>query len=751
MSSLHEFHAMGQSTWLNMMRRAFVQSGELRQEIENGIEGVTANASLYEQTLLACADYDTAVRQAMAAGTPARHIHEMLMIDDVQRAADLLHPVYHASDHLDGFVSLELDPAVCQDPVSTVAEVRHLLHKVDRANAMVEVPATPAGIEAIKTLIADGECVNITHIFDPETFEQVAEAYLTGIEQLFATNSAWRITPTAVASFSLSPIDQVVDPLLRARGAPQLTGKTAVAMAVLVYNRFRERFSGPRWEKLERRGARPLRPKWTRVQPVDFRLPATAYIEELILPDTIVTFTPATLTAVADLDLSDLAPVADPVLAGRHLDRVAALGIDLPAVTRQLQADYLIRSDNQFQALMQAVIVKRDMLERRRPALELFAGDYAARSEATLESIRTTRVMRRIWARDMTLWPAPDAEGPGLGWLDLPLLMPAHVEQINVAAEDLFADGYTQALLIGEAAVCRNADLFQGLFGRPLHSTPLPYPYLLVDTTTAVDDIVVNAHLQELDPGRSVIILVDKGRGTEQVLNAFEVCRERLMEELDTDEIGAYFIAVASPGSPLLELAAAHRFRAVFIDSPHADGRFAPLSIAGLLPAALVGANVDAIVQRARAAAVNTSSCDITVLHDNRAARLGALLAALAHNRQAEITLLPSLQLLAFATWLTPFLNHALGGAPHVAVASTVAEPELYASNRLFVHLRMAGDRRRDATLQALREAGLPVVVLHWRELEDVGGNLMLWQMTTAVAAHLLQRYPFQLPAPLTV
>lgn len=751
MSTLHQFHAMGQSTWLNRMRRAFMESGELRQEIERGIQGITANANLYEHTLLACSDYDTAVRQAVAAGTPARRIHELLMIDDGQRAADLLHPVYDATDHVDGFVSLELDPAVCQDPTNTVAEVRHLLHKLDRANAMVEVPATPAGIEAVKTLLTDGECLNITHIFDLETFEQVAEAYLTGIEQLFETNSAWRITPTAVASFSLSPIDQVVDDLLRARGAEHLTGKTAVALAILVYNHFRDVFSGPRWEKLARRGARLMRPKWTRVQPVDFRLSPTAYVQALILPDTIVTFTPATLHAVQRLDLSTLAPVADRDAARAHLDALAELGIDLTAVTRQIQANHLTRSDNQFQALMQAVIIKRDMLERQRPVMELSTGGLTPIVDDTLDHIRDTRLMRRIWSKDAALWPVLSDDANALGWLDLPLLMPAHTARINAVAEDLFANGYTQALVVGETAVCRNVDLYQGLFGKPFHPAALPYPYLILDATTAADDIVISAHLQQLELGRSVIMLVDKGRSTKRVINAFEVCQTRLRDELGSVEIGQYFIAVADPDSPLLALAEEHQFRAAFIDSPHVDGRFAPLSVAGLLPAALAGANVDAMIERARASAINTSSCDLSVLRDNRAAHLGALLATLAQHQLEEITLIPALELHAFANWLAEFLNHALGGMPHAAVATAVAEPDRYSSNRLFVHLRMAGDRRRDATVRALRDAGLPVVVVHWRDLEDVGGHLMLWQMATAVAAHQLRRYPFQLPEEMAV
>ena len=165
MASLTSLHQSGQSTWLNYLRNSFIRSGELAERVRLGVQGVTANAQVYERAIAGSSDYDTAIRHATAEGMPAQLIHQALMVDDIQRAADVLHPVFEQTDHYDGFVSFEVDPAIFSNPTIAVAGVRHISHLIDRYNVMVEVPATPVGIETIRALVADGVSVNATHIF----------------------------------------------------------------------------------------------------------------------------------------------------------------------------------------------------------------------------------------------------------------------------------------------------------------------------------------------------------------------------------------------------------------------------------------------------------------------------------------------------------------------------------------------------------------------------------------------------------
>lgn len=358
MNRLQELQNLGQSPWLNYMRRSFIVSGELRNTLAEGIRGITANADVFAATITHEHDYDANILSQLRGGTPAREIHEALMVDDVQRAADLLHPIFEESDGLDGVASLEIDPALADDAVGTVATARHLLARIDRGNAMVEVPATLAGVAAMRDLIADGINVNATHIFSTSAFERVAQAYIAGLEAYLESHSVWRTMPTAVASFSVAPLDAAVDALLEEAGRPDLMGCTALAEARTLYGRFEEIFSGPRWQALAGRGARVLRPKWTRLTPANPRLPGSYYLNELIGPQTVITFTPATLahfrehghvhTSLAAADGADTV----------HLATVAALDINLELVAARLLATHLLHSERQYEALINSVLGK---------------------------------------------------------------------------------------------------------------------------------------------------------------------------------------------------------------------------------------------------------------------------------------------------------------------------------------------------------------------------------------------------------
>ncbi len=358
MTKLHQLQELGQSPWLNYMRRAFIQSGGLRESIADGIQGITANAAVFEKTISNHSDYDSQIQTEVRAGTPTTRIQEALMVDDVQRAADLLHPIYESSDGLDGFASLELDPTLTDETVCTVATARRMLARIDRGNVMVEVPATRHGIAAFMILTADGVSSNLTHIFSISVFERVAQAYIAALETYFTTHSVWRTAPTAVASISLAPIDGVVDEKLIALNRSDLTGKSGIAVARLLTMRFQEIFSGPRWQRLAARGARVLRPKWTRVKSLDESRSDTFYADALIGSQTIITFTPPELDAFLDHGSVALTLHDDLPAAVTHLAEIEKLGLNLEDLMEELQLKHLAASDEQYQSLIRSVIRK---------------------------------------------------------------------------------------------------------------------------------------------------------------------------------------------------------------------------------------------------------------------------------------------------------------------------------------------------------------------------------------------------------
>ncbi len=610
MTKLHQLHKLGQSTWLNYMRRSFIQSGELRSRMASGIQGITANANILEKTITACTDYDAAVQKEVAAGTPARRIHEALMTFDGMVTADYLHPLFESSDGKDGFVSLELDPALIHDTTHTVAAVRHQAANVNRVNAMFEVPATPSGLEAVRQLVGDGQNVNITHIFSVDVFEKAAQAYIAGLEYLFFTHGMWRFLPVCVASFSVSAIDSAVDDVLAGMGHPELQGNTAIAMAKVLYHRFHEIFRGPRWEKLARRNAQVLRPKWTRTTPRNFNYPATHYIDALIGPDTVTTFSPATLNAF--LEHGTVASTLEENLeeARTHLARLEELGIDLDDITSKLQKKYLIASEKQFQAVIQSVSRKRDELESDKQPMVSHLGQYQAAVDTALDEVAKEEVMCRIWAHDHTLWkPEPAGIRDRLGWLHLMDIMLDNVEPLQNFTQSVLADGYTHALLIGMGGSSLAPELFHKSFGKPAKPPYMPHPYLelqLLDTTDS-DTIMDLKH--ELNLTHTLVVVATKSGSTVETISGFKYFYNQVVNTVGREAAGDHFVAITDPGSPLLEIAAQHNFRQVFINDANTGGRYSALSFFGLVPAALVGADLETLLSRAATMASNTEPC----------------------------------------------------------------------------------------------------------------------------------------------
>ncbi|MCP4359272.1 MAG: bifunctional transaldolase/phosoglucose isomerase [Chloroflexi bacterium] len=750
MTNLHQLHELGQSPWLNHMRRSFIQSGELRKWIGDGIEGVTANAATFEKAMIASADYDEAMRQEVAAGHPAKQIRDKLMAHDVQIAADYLHTIFTESDWLNGFASHELDPALTHNAAQTVAEVRHLAALSERGNIMIEVPATMAGLEAVRTLIGDGQSVNITHVFSIDVYERAAQAYIAGLEYLFEHHSMWRFTPTAVASFSVSAIDSAVDEALLEIGQPDLCGQTAIAMAKLLYDRFQQIFSGPRWEKLTRRGARVLRPKWTRTTPRNFAYPDTLYVDSLIGPDTVTTFSLATLNAF--LDHGTAAPTLTENLedARTHLARLAGLDIDLNAITTQLQRDYLIASEKQFQSVVQSISQKRDALENHWQRLETHLGSYQAGVNEALATLSKDEIMPRIWVHDHTVWKSePDEIKNRLGWLHVTAVMQDNIHRLQTFTHAVREDGFTQALLIGMGGSSLAPELFHNTFGKPARPPYMPYPYLELSVLDTTDPEAIEALNRQLDLAKTLIIVATKSGSTVETLSGFNYFYNRMIDTVGEEAAGRHFVAITDPNSPLEAIAHHYRFRQVFINDKTIGGRYAALSYFGLVPAALVGTDLDTLLARAAAMASNTEPGHNTLIHDNLGATLGAVLGEMARNGRDKITFITSLALRSFGDWAEQLIAESTGkeGQGIVPVlAETVASPDSYGADRFFVHLRLQDDTMNDTAVQALIQAGHPVIILHLADLYDVGGQFFLWEMGTAVVGHLLQINPFNQP-----
>jgi len=372
-NSLYQLEALGQSIWLDYIRRDLIVSGELRKLIKNdGLRGMTSNPSIFEKAIVESKDYNADIQSMAKTGMDAKAIYEALSQRDVQMAADEFSPVYDTTDGKDGYVSLEVNPHLAHDVNGTIEEARRLWNALDRPNVLIKVPATVEGLLAIKQLISEGINVNVTLLFGLPRYRQVAEAYLEGIEMRLAQGKAVNRV-ASVASFFLSRIDTLVDPLLakimkqdsaEERLARQLHGQVAIASAQIAYQIFKEFFHNDRFKKLMEKGACPQRVLWASTGTKNPDYSDVKYIEAIIGPDTVNTVPVETLNAYRDHGDAKSSLEHDIQLSGWVLERLPELGIDIDTITRQLEDEGVEKFCEPFDKLMKT-LAQRSQEERK--------------------------------------------------------------------------------------------------------------------------------------------------------------------------------------------------------------------------------------------------------------------------------------------------------------------------------------------------------------------------------------------------
>jgi transaldolase len=358
----------GQSIWMDFIRRETLSSGELRRLIEeDGLRGMTSNPSIFEKAIAGSHDYDDAIRALTLAGKSIAEIYQALTVEDIQRAADLFRPIYDQTDGGDGFVSLEVSPGLAHDTAGTIAEAQRLWAAVNRPNLMIKVPATQAGLPAIRQLTAEGINVNITLLFGLPRYWEVAKAYIAGLEVRAGQGLPLKQI-ASVASFFLSRIDVLVDPALeqviqaggpRAEVAAALHGQVAIASARVAYQIYKEIFAGRRFSKHARLGARAQRLLWASTSTKNPADSDVKYVEALIGQETINTMPIETLDAYRDHG-DPASRLEDGVAeASRVLERLTDVGIDLDAVTQQLEDEGVRKFITAFDNVMSTLREKR--------------------------------------------------------------------------------------------------------------------------------------------------------------------------------------------------------------------------------------------------------------------------------------------------------------------------------------------------------------------------------------------------------
>ena len=350
MNPLLKLNEFGQSVWLDYIRRDFVLNGELAKLIrEDGLAGLTSNPAIFEKAIGGGNEYAPAIRALKQRGLSAMALYETLAIEDIQAAADQFRPVFDAGKGHDGYVSLEVSPYLARDTAATVVEAKRLWREVSRPNLMIKVPATLEGLPAIELLISQDMNVNVTLLFSQAMYEKVAERYIAGLERRAAEGGdLGRIS--SVASFFISRIDAAMDPLL----PEALRGKTAIANAMLAYESYKRLFSGPRWENLAKKGARPQRLLWASTSTKNPAYRDVMYVEELVGSNTVNTLPPATLESFRDRGVPR-ASLEEDIGAARATLEAVGKHASLDEVTDKLLDDGVKLFADAFDKLLKAV------------------------------------------------------------------------------------------------------------------------------------------------------------------------------------------------------------------------------------------------------------------------------------------------------------------------------------------------------------------------------------------------------------
>jgi len=338
MNRLGQLHDAGVSIWLDTLSRPLLEDGEFERLVrEDAVTGATSNPTIFAKAITGSDRYDEQLRAAVARGVHGpQELFFELGLEDIRRAAEVLRPVYEATEGRDGFVSFECTPDLADDTEATVTQALELWGRLALPNVLIKVPATSAGVPAIEELTARGVNVNVTLLFAVERYEEVIDAYLAGLERR-ATAGESLAGIASVASFFVSRVDAKADAQLPA-GSP-LRGEVAIANAHRAYGRYLERFAGARWEALERQGATPQRPLWASTGTKDPSYPDVLYVEKLIAPGVINTMPEQTMRAFVDHGNVAEALGSDVVAAERILAEAAAAGLDLPAITSGLERE----------------------------------------------------------------------------------------------------------------------------------------------------------------------------------------------------------------------------------------------------------------------------------------------------------------------------------------------------------------------------------------------------------------------------
>lgn len=752
-SRLRGLGRLGQSVWLDYIRRDLLTSPEFRRLIEDdGLDGMTSNPTIFEKAIAASSDYDEQLHELVRAGKSVEEIYDALTSTDIRMAADALRPIYDRTQGRTGFVSYEVSPRLANDTEATLDSARHCFKLVDRPNLMIKVPSTRAGIPAFEQLISEGMNINVTLMFSLAHYEAVANAYIRGLER--RAKAGLPIDRVAsVASVFVSRVEALVDKRLDEKLRMQadeaiaaLRGSAAVAGTKLIYQRFKEIFGSDRFKALAAKGAQVQRPLWASTGTKNPAYSDIKYVQQLIGPDTVNTMPPATMDAFRDH--GEPRPTLEEDLAGARdiVKRLAAAGIDLDAIGEELQREGVDAFAKSFDDLLAVIKGRRDAIVAGALNLQnVSAKTWNKEIAACYKQLDKEEFPTRLWRKDVTLWKKePEHQAivaNSLGWLSVAEKMVDQAAALHEFADEVRKDGFRDAVVLGMGG----SSLCPEVLACTFFSEP-GYPHLhVLDSTTPAQIAALEGRV---DLSQTLFVVSTKSGGTVETLSHCAYFFEKV-KALRGILAGRSFVGITDPGTNLEKIARENGFRHTFLNPSDIGGRYSALSYFGLVPAALIGMDVSAML--ARAVRMRHSCAGCVRVENNPGVSLGAVLGTLYRAGRDKLTFIVSPPIATFGLWVEQLIAESTGkdGVGLIPVCEEpVGVPQDYTDDRIFAYLRLANgaDPAQDEAVEALEKSGAPVIRISIDDKIGLGEEFMRWEIATATAGSILGIDAFDQP-----
>ena len=738
----------GQSIWFDNIDRFLLESGWFSDQIQQKtFVGVTSNPSIFQNAIANGTAYNQDIQTMAWSGLPTKEIYENQVVADIQAAADLMLPIYFDTKGKDGYVSLEVDPLLAHNTNATISEAKRLWKKVGRGNLMIKIPATIAGISAIKAVIAEGINVNVTLIFSTERYLEVIDAYLTGLENRLTKQLAINEIHS-VASFFISRMDVMVENLVgqkdlskddRTDIEKKVFGKVGIQNALNAYAAFDESIKSERFQKIAEAGGNIQRPLWASTGTKNPASSDVLYVDNLILPHTVNTVPPKTLDAWLDHgSIETIAKKSFTEEFQKSQKILGEIGIDIEAVFKDLEDEGVEKFSSAQTSLFETI-------ERKKNRFIAQLGLPLGVISQKLVELDENQFVDRFFQPDVSLFTTePDEEQEVLnrrGWLNAPDDSRSLIPEVESLLADLLEEGFSHAVVLGMGGSSLAPEVFSQVFkGQP----EISKRGLAVSILDSTDPEQILDKLNSIPLKKTLFIASSKSGTTVEMKSLVSYFMDQLAKN-GQENPGMQFICITDPKTALEDFAVKNRFRRIINADANVGGRYSALIAFGLVPAILAGIDGAALLENA--AFMRDKCGSDNAIKQNPAFVLAAILFMAYTSDIDKLTIIADEGYRSFGSWLEQLVAESSGKNGN-GLIPVDREPQTdvsrYSGDRIFYYLR--NDGKSAPLVSSLLDSGFTVLTSDLQKPYNIAGEMYKWEVAVAGFCCMIGVNPFNQP-----